>query len=444
MIDIEMINKQEPSLGRNRFSALLFIYIIYILAIIHTYDSQIAKDNVYAGLHPWEITGIGWIYLFIVSISIVFIVSSLKGNPSDFFIILYSFISIASFLSLTSTSGRVSESTLLPSLTVIILPIVSVFLAQNFLPKTKWRGIVSTNIIIRVILGVMALSIFYSYLNSPEGAGFDIINSYDRRLKGRDIYADGSLIAYALAMSMNGIAPYLAFKSIVNKHKVLIFIAFGSAIYYYWLIGVKAPMAYVIISCLVGYLTRRNYLKYFAEYFLIGVVGLYFLVLIEWLFFENYSIIADYFFRRLFSVQAEIQGYYLDFLFVNTPSFWSFLSGSDDKLFAATFYIGESYQGNPDSNANTNAFLHAFIKNGIIGYLVAIFFVSIFLVLLDRLYRSTKNPAYMLIGFVYAYLVIEQAFTTALLSSGVGLLFILTLFEKFDSSIAHDNYTNSL
>jgi hypothetical protein len=172
------------------------------------------------------------------------------------------------------------------------------------------------------------------------------------------------------------------------------------------------------------------------------IIGLYFLVLIEWSLYDDYSIIADYGFRRLFSVQAQIQGYYLDFLMLNTQPFWSFLSGVHDQLFSAGYYIGFNYMGNQDSNANTNAFLHAFVANGILGYFVAIIFVSVFFVILDCLYRSTRNPTFILLGFIYGYLIIEQAFTTAMISSGVGLLFLLTFFEKYDPPILNNSNLN--
>jgi len=131
-------------------------------------------------------------------------------------------------------------------------------------------------------------------------------------------------------------------------------------------------------------------------------------------------------------VQAEVQGYYLDFLMVDTPPFWNFFSGVHDQSFSATYYIGNTYLGNPDSNANTNAFLYAIVANGILGYAVATVFVASFLVLLDRLYRATQNPGYILIGFIYGYLLTEQAFSTSMVSSGVGLIFILTVLEKYE------------
>jgi hypothetical protein len=442
MMAIQRINKRAPSQGRNKFISLFFLYLIYVWAIIHTYDFQIAEANAYAGMQSWEMTSAGWIYLGVVLLILALNASRLKGYPSDFFVIFYSAIPLIAFCALTSTSGKINESIFLPSLFVITFPLISIFIVQYFFPKIQWRGIISSKIIDKALLGLLFSSIFYSYINSPESASFDIVSSYERRLEGREIYTAGSLIAYTLIMCMNGFAPYLAFRGAINRQSTLIFIAFGAVLYFYWLLGVKAPFAYALLGWLVGYLARINYLRSFIKYFLIGIIGLYFLVLIEWQIFNDYSIIADYIFRRLFPVQSEVQGYYLDFLLVNTPSFWSFLLGVNDQAFSATYYIGDNYLGNPDTNANTNAFLYAIVANGILGYVLAIIFVATFLVFLDRLYKSTKNPGYILIGFVYGFLITEQAFSTAMVSSGVGLLFLLTFLEKYEGPVVKNINSN--
>jgi hypothetical protein len=53
------------------------------------------------------------------------------------------------------------------------------------------------------------------------------------------------------------------------------------------------------------------------------------------------------------------------------------------------------------------------------------------------LYKSSRNPSYLFLGFLYGVLVIEQAYTVALVSSGVALLLVLTLLEaEFDAGKA--------
>jgi hypothetical protein len=52
------------------------------------------------------------------------------------------------------------------------------------------------------------------------------------------------------------------------------------------------------------------------------------------------------------------------------------------------------------------------------------------LVLFERLYQSSRNPSYLFLGFIYGLLVVEQAYTVALVSSGVGFLFVFTMLES--------------
>jgi len=432
---------QVPVLRRNKFLSRLFLYVVYVFALINTYDFQLAEANAYAGMKPWEMTSAGWVVLAIALPLIALMVSRIKGNPSDFFVLFYSAIPVVSFLSLTSTSGKINNSIFLPSFLIVVFPLLAIWVIQYLLPKLRWRGVVPSIIIVRVFFGILLVVIVFTSFNAPASVGFDIIGVYDRRLEGRDLYTAGSLIAYALAICMNGFAPYLAFRGAVNDRRLLVLTAFGSVVFFYWLLGVKAPIIYVLMAWLLGFLAKRGTLQYFVMYFLIGIIGLYVFVLLEWRLFDNYSIIADYGFRRLFPVQAEVQGFYLDFLMSEMPSNWNWLVGVTDQSFQVTYYIGEKYFGNSSTNVNTNAFLYAFAANGFLGYLFSILFVSTFLVALDRLYRSTQNPTYLLIGFIYGILVTEQAFSTAFVSSGVGLLFLLTFLEKYDAPIPATPHT---
>jgi hypothetical protein len=134
----------------------------------------------------------------------------------------------------------------------------------------------------------------------------------------------------------------------------------------------------------------------------------------------------------VFAVQAQIQGYYLDFIMESGTTTWNFLTGSTGSVFQPTFYIGEYYFGDVNANANTNAFLYAFSLNGIFGYFFAALFIVVVLNGFDALYRASGNPSYLYLGFIYGLLLVEQAYTTAMVSSGVGLLFLIVLLEKLE------------
>lgn len=51
----------------------------------------------------------------------------------------------------------------------------------------------------------------------------------------------------------------------------------------------------------------------------------------------------------------------------------------------------------------------------------------------DPLYASSGNPNYLFLGFLYGLLVVEQAYSVAFVSSGVGALLVLTLLERYPS-----------
>jgi hypothetical protein len=446
MMANQYIKRQKPFLVRKAFLTLLFLYIVYCWVIIHTYDFQLAEQNAYVGMQPWAMTSVGWGALAITLLFAVRTASRVRGNPSDFFVVFYSAIPVISLLSLISTSGKINNQILLPSLLIIIFPLLmiqSVFF-KYLVPKLTWRGLVASIFIERLILAILLTVIMYLYVNSPVSAGFDMGTSWIRRLEGRELYAAGSLIAYASGMCMNGLTPYLAFKAAVNGRRLLLLTAFGSAVFFYWLVGVKAPIMYVFVAYSIGFLSMRNMLPNLIKYFIFIIITLYFFVLLEWLIFYNYSMVADYGFRRIFPVQAAVQGYYLDFLLSDPPLGWDWLFGILDQSFQVTYFIGENYYGNSNSNVNTNAFLYAFASKGISGYLFAIFFVLMFLALLDRLYQSTDNPGYLFIGFIYGVLIMEQAFSTAIVTSGVGLLFLLTILEKYRSPLDVRSHANKV
>ena len=97
MLANQHIKLHGPVLRRNKFLSILFLYVIYALAVIHTYDFQIAEANAYAGMQPWELTSAGWAILVIFLPPMAFMASRIKGDPSDFFVIFYAAIPVMSF-----------------------------------------------------------------------------------------------------------------------------------------------------------------------------------------------------------------------------------------------------------------------------------------------------------------------------------------------------------
>lgn len=413
-----------------QFLSYLLLYCLYVCTMIHTYTGQIMEENEYAGMHPWEMSGVGLFYLAVVVIFCALIASRHTGRPSDYFVFFYLSIPLLTFAALFSASGQLTESDIPLSLLILAFPVLPLLAARRFFPNIRFSGLFQSANVDRALIGLLVIIIGFSAASAPASAGFDILTSYDRRLEGRTIFAEGSLLAYAASICMNGVSPFVSFRGAINRKPFLASLSLISTVFYFWLVGVKAPFFYSVVAYCLGVLVLRGKLTILLKSFLIGTIIMYVVVLLEWLLNEGHSIVADYLFRRLFAVQAEVQGYYLAFLFDKKDINWHWFLGSYDTSFEVSYYVGWQYFGNTASNANTNAFLYAVTSNGVLGYIFAIAVVSIFLSAIDRLHKSSKNPSYIIIGLLYGVLLTEQAFSTALVSSGIATLVLIAMCER--------------
>lgn len=416
------------------FFLLLALQLACSAVMVIVYTGQIGEDNAYLGMQPWDMSVAGYAAFLIGLPFIAWIISNSRERPSDFFRLFYGTIVVNSFLVLHSVSGFLSATEIFAGVAILLFPLLMIEVLDAILPALKIRGLIRSSWLECLLLAVLLGVVIAAAISPPASAGLGLDDSYDRRLEGRDLYSAGSWLAYGLSMAMNGLAPYIAFRAGLRSRAFLFAIALAAGGFFYWLLGVKAPFVFVVAAALMGLFVRGGHLKNIGRYFLMGLVGLGLAVFAEWLLFDNYSLIADYFFRRVFAVQAEIQGYYLKFLLGEKSVYWSWLYGSFDRQFSAPYYIGEHFMGDDTANANTNAFFYQFAARGFIGYIYALIWVPLLLVVFDRLYRSSRNPSYLFLGFLYGLLVLEQAYTTALVSSGVGMLFVLTSLEAFFDS----------
>src|SRR5690606_20842576 len=142
----------------------------------------------------------------------------------------------------------------------------------------------------------------------------------------------------------------------------------------------------------------------------------------------GYSYIADYFIRRAYAVIAQLQGAYVAYMLENFGlKDWlaGFAQLSNEPV---SFLLGEWYFGNKNTNANTNAFLYSMLNGGVSGYVLAIVFITAIFSTLNYLYLKRGDKVIMSVALLYALLLTEQSYTTALLSSGIAasiLIFIL-------------------
>ncbi|MBE0603506.1 MAG: hypothetical protein IH611_07745, partial [Deltaproteobacteria bacterium] len=341
-----------------RFLNVFTLYSLCTVAVITTYVFQVGDDNYYAGMQQWSMDTLCLVILIAGLLLIILIAAQTKGMPSDFFLVFYSSIVVLSFLTLNSSSGAIDGLQLLFSFQLILLPLVAAWIVGKLNFRLSIKGLLSPKAVEWIIFGIVLAVAALAARNPPASAGMDLAVAGDRRMEGRDLYEAGSFMAYALSMTMNGLAPFLGYKAGVFNRKWLLAVVLGFDVLFFWLIGMKAPFLYALLAYFMGMMVARNKHGNFTIYFLCAILLLFGLNLIEWHYFD-YSLISDFFFRRVFAVQAQIQGYYLDFIMGSGTPSWNILTGSAGSAFQPTFYIGEFYFGDAEANANTNAFLYA-------------------------------------------------------------------------------------
>ena len=224
----------------------------------------------------------------------------------------------------------------------------------------------------------------------------------------------------------------------ITNHRALALILAALALIFsavfFFSIGVKAPLAFAGLAYFVGLGVRYGRLTIFFDAVVFLTILLFLGFAIEFSLYQ-YSEIAEYFFRRVFTIPGFDMQHYMELMFKSGDALWSPWFGVNSDL-SPTFLVGAIFFGNVQWNVNTNAFIYALAAGGVPGYLVTIGLVGGFLKLLDSLYAASGNAGYLYLGFLYSILVAEQAATTALASSGVALLFILLVLAGKGWSVA--------
>lgn len=276
------------------------------------------------------------------------------------------------------------------------------------------------------LLGVLVFGAMIGITSAQQG-GFNIATSYVRRLAGRENFQAGAITTYIFTMVLNGVTPFLAFLGIYKRKYWLVVVSILFAIYAYWLIGTKAPVLMVGVMGAAGWFFYRSSAPNFSVRLLLLILMVLVLALMEYT-ISGYSYLADYFIRRAFAVVAQIQAAYFDYA-LNHFNLINWLIGNGDQHgISISMYIGDWYFGDPNTNANTDTLLYSLLQNGIVGWMVAIAFIAGAYSILDNLFKKRGIVEAIGIGLLYAVLLAEQAYSTAFLSSGIGLLTLVYIF----------------
>lgn len=412
--------------------------LLLSLGIIISYMWQLAEQNAYMGYRPLIIDFPYIATILLSCLATAKIMPKKIAVPSDYFCLTYSIFVLIPYFTLYEIRGNIDTEVFLLNITILSLPLVTIRIINAHSIKIKGFDILSTKALLFAGGVVVTVGVFYALVKGGGNGGFDLDTSYVRRLEGRESFSSGSITAYANGMILNGLAPYLAFVAAFRGKKIFTVISLFTVLAFFYLLGTKAPIISVGLAHLLGIAAKNDRLKNTQE-ILYSILFLLFIGSFLELLLVGNSVIGDYFIRRSFTVPPLLLSTYFELMGNTTGTLWTPLGGVSNVT-QITYFIGDFFFGDKGMNANTNAFIYELAANGYIRFIFTIALVVFVFFLLNGSYRKTRNPATLYVGFLYSTLIAEQSATTALLTSGIGLLLIITMSTKDSSSncISHD------
>ncbi|VXC26018.1 B-band O-antigen polymerase [Pseudomonas sp. 9AZ] len=410
----------------SRIGILVYVYLL-ALGIILSYSLQLAEMNEYIGYIKFPID----IYYFLTILVTVSVIGAFLpvaiSKPSDFFSFLYGLFVLLPYAVLFPIRSMISTQELVLYFFTLAAPLICIRLVSLAVPPLRIPRLITFESGVFLLTLVSVVGVIFGLFNQPVSAGFGIDTAYERRMEGRDIYTTGSLLAYLSSAIVNGFAPFLAFVASWLRRIWLWLFSLFCGVSFFYLLGLKAPLLIIAVASVIGYSVRIGKMHTMVRAISFLLLGIFALFLVEYIAF-NYSFVADYFIRRALTVPPWLISAYFEFMGSTAMHTWMALEGINSTE-PVTFIVGEWFLGMAGLNANTNAFIYQLAAGGIPMYVATILLVTFVFALLDANYKCTKNPALIYIGFSYAILLTEQAATTALVSSGIGMLVLFALFS---------------
>lgn len=416
--------KIKEKLSNSRLIQIGWLIAIGAMAIF-TYNVQLQYTNAYKGFLPIDIN---WNYLISSSLFLGllgFVIPKNIEKPSDIFLLIYSLFVLISYILFHEAASKINFFDFTFNLLILIFPIIIIFCLRLKKWKFEFQFSVKPDFVLIILVVASVFSVAISWSLVGQSGGLNIEDTYVRRLNGREIFQAGSLLAYLNQMTMNGITPFIAFVGGLLNRKILVILALLFTVSFFYTIGAKAPFALSVLAYVMGLAVKSKNLKLLFN-IIVLMTAILFLVSIVEMNVGTRSEVIEYFFRRVFVVPGFDTQLYMNLIFDSGYSNWNPLYGIESDL-SASYLVGLTFFNNIETNANTNAFIYALTSDGYVGYVIIVLFVVGIFKLLDALYEGSGNVGYLYVGFLYSFLLAEQAATTAFISSGVGLLLLLVM-----------------
>lgn len=403
------------------------VSLCLLLSISFSYSLFIQVTNEYLG---YSVVSYGVLDYFLMA-GVVMLLAFLLQNgvclPSDFFSFIYVLFVLMPFCVLSKSRKEIDDGLLVVGIVLLVFPLVILGLSRKIRYKVMISGFLSWRLAMYCLFAILAIAVLLLVGSGIPSSSFDIESSYERRLQGRDAFQTGAVAGYVISMVGNSALPLIAFWSGYARRAHMFIIAVAGCFVMYFYLGLKAPFLYTFIGFGFSLAARSGAICHCKKLFSYAVLLTFSLFFIEFVFF-GYSYIGDYLLRRAFAVPPFLVSAYLEFFF-DSNAYWDLARGNlfDQPI---TMVMGE-YLGDPTLNANTNSFIYALGTAGGVGYVFDILLVCAVFSFMDRLYIARRDPALLWLGFLFSLLLVEQSSKTVLVSSGIAMAVLLSLFGRY-------------
>jgi hypothetical protein len=424
----------------------IMLYALYFLKMNGNFpvilDQESLKRPAVPAMYAFQKFSIGVSYLFLATGSVLFasvLIPVRYTKPSDFFLLFYGLLVLIPFATLYPIRGAISPADFVLYFSVLGLPALMVYATAFFFYPIHFPKWIDLRTLIRLMALFCLISMALALRHAPVSASFDYFSVYVRRMEGRAIYLEGTLPAYLNMMTINGFAPFLAFIAAWQyRVRWFVFALACSAVYFY-LIGIKSSLFYIFLAVALGYAVRVRKIYILSRILTAFLLIVFALALAQYWIFRDFWI-SDYFVERTFFVPPYIISGYFDFMRLPPDLLqpaWTLFEGIGEASSNIAFLVGKwLFPMATANNANTNTFIYKLAAGGIPLYAVTVLLVAGFYALLNNAYAASRSPLLIYVGVEYGILLTEQSATTALLSSGMGVIAMLCVFTRFvpDSS----------
>lgn len=411
--------------SKERLFVITYIGILFF-QVSHLINNYIYFTNSYYGFESFQIlSGVTFFQALVILISLTFI-PIIFSKPSDYFKFFYTLLVIFPNCFSTFIYKNFEIHHQLIYLFILTLPVICISLLEKFRFSLNIKKInFEEDKITKLIACFSFIFAIYILILFIDIGSFNLADSYFRRLEGRKIFLPGKATSYLVGLFFNVSCPFFSFLGGTKKKKIWIIISLMIGILGFWSLGLKAPIFMSFLFFYLGYTLNtkinspKNLLKIFNLLCLIGIIETY---------FSSISFVGEFFVRRIFLVIPLIQSYYFE-TFLNFRTSEMLVGNSFLYFDDVTYYIGAKYLSNFEQNANTTSILYFLLKNGILGYLLNLIFISVLFIFLNsQNVKKTFLPLFT--SIIFSILIIEASITTILFSSGL-LFFIIFSYYSY-------------